>query len=53
MPETPEQAAARKIACLQAVTQLDMLIQMFANAPEYVKEDAKKFRDSLEKWSNA
>jgi len=50
-PENPSQNAAKKVALLQAVAQLDMLLQMFGDVPDRVKETAKAFRDSLKEWS--
>jgi hypothetical protein len=52
VPESPEKIAMRKAALMQAVSQLDMLLTMFSDAPEKVQKAAKAFRDALEEWSN-
>lgn len=44
-------SAVKKAALLQAISQLDMLVQMFADAPDDVKKSATEFRDSLKRWS--
>lgn len=35
-----------------AVSQLDMLLAAFANAPERVQKAAIEFKDSLKEWAN-
>lgn len=45
--------AARKAGLLSAITQLDMLLQMFGDAPERVKKAAGEFRDALKEWADA
>jgi len=41
----------QKAGLLQAVSQLDMLLSVFQNAPDRVKTAGKEFRDALEEWS--
>lgn len=43
----------RKVALLQAISQLDMLIEFFGDAPERVQKSSKEFRDALKEWANA
>ena len=43
--------ATRKAGLLQAVSQIDMMLQFFGDSPEYVKKAATEFRDALKKWS--
>lgn len=43
--------ATRKAGLLQAVSQIDMLIQFFGEAPARVKLAATEFRDALKEWS--
>jgi hypothetical protein len=43
----------RKSALLQAVSQLDMLLAMFGEAPERVQNSAKEFKEALAEWANA
>jgi len=50
---TPEQDAQRKAGLLAAISQLDMLLAMFGEAPERVKKAANEFRDSLKEWANS
>jgi hypothetical protein len=50
---TPEQDAMRKAALIQAVSQLDMMLGVFGEAPEKVKKAAQEFRDALKEWSDA
>jgi len=50
---TPEQDAMRKAGLLQAIGQLDMLIQVFGEAPERVKNAAKEFRAALKEWAES
>lgn len=38
---------------LQAVSQLDLLVNAFSNAPERVRKSGKEFRDALEEWASA
>jgi len=45
--------AARKSGLLQAISQLDMLLQFFGEAPERVKKSAAEFRDALKEWSDS
>jgi hypothetical protein len=48
---TPEQNAMRKAGLLQAISQLDMLIQMFGEAPKRVLESATEFKEALKEWA--
>jgi hypothetical protein len=54
-PTTGKEAedAQRKAGLLQAVTQLDMLLQCFGDAPEKVKKTATEFKEALKEWANA
>jgi len=40
-----------KAMLLQAISQLEMLVLAFENAPERVKNASKEFRDSLKEWA--
>lgn len=44
--------ANQKAGVLLAVSQLDMLISAFANAPERVKKAAVELKKSLKEWAN-
>jgi hypothetical protein len=48
---TPEQMAMKKAGLLQAISQLDMLLSLFTEAPDRVKEAAEEFRNALKEWS--
>lgn len=50
-PQTKELDATAKSALLLAISQLDMLVSAFGNAPERVKKAAKEFQDSLKEWA--
>jgi hypothetical protein len=43
--------ANQKAMLLQAIAQLDMLVEMFSGAPEKVKTAAVNFRDALKEWA--
>lgn len=45
--------AARKAGLLQAISQIDMLIEFFGQAPARVKAAATEFRDALKEWSES
>jgi hypothetical protein len=42
----------RKNGLLQAVSQLDMLLAMFGEAPERVRKAAEEFKEALKEWAN-
>lgn len=50
-PSTIEKSAMEKVMLLQAIAQLDMLVEMFQSAPERVKKSAVEFRDALKEWA--
>jgi hypothetical protein len=52
-PTASPNDAMRKAGLLQAITQLDMLIQVFGEAPERVKNAAKEFRAALKEWAES
>jgi hypothetical protein len=47
-PLSPDQ----KSGLLLAISQLDMLLEAFGNAPDRVKAAAKEFKEALNEWAN-
>lgn len=47
-----ELSAEEKSMLLLAISQLEMLVSAFQNAPERVKKAAVEFQDSLKEWAN-
>jgi hypothetical protein len=43
--------AEEKAGLLLAISQLNMLVEAFGNAPERVKKSAEEFREALKEWA--
>lgn len=52
VPDKATMDAQQKAGLFQAVTQLDMLLQFFPNAPKRVEAAGKEFRDALKEWAD-
>ena len=51
--ETETQKEQRKSQLLLAVSQLDMLLQLFGESPERVQKSTAEFREALNEWASS